>query len=98
MTNYKVGDKVRILDVDAIDCGDGLVPGGVYEVVALQKVGENHLENAAVFISIPLPIIESEFHAIELVEESPKLTKKARIESLERRVEELERQLRKVAS
>lgn len=84
MTNYKVGDKVRILDVDAIDGGDGLVPGGVYEVVALHKVGEKHIESAVVVISIPLPIVESELSAIELVEETPKLTKKARIEALEK--------------
>lgn len=88
-TKFKVGDKVRILNVYAIRCGENywkngdvaevatVAPSGDIEVVAtLPKTGGRRYDE--------FPIFRSEFHAIELVEETPKMTKSKRIYALEK--------------
>jgi len=97
MSEFKVGDKVRILDVSKILFGGAYWRNGdVVEVAESGRSGiraeitrgaDSHGDDPYFHIN------KSEFHAIELVEETPKLTKKARIEALERRVEELEKRL-----
>lgn len=81
---FKVGDKVRILDMDAIVGGTTWMGNGdIYEVLRVDSDGDIyvrvHEHLAREFI-----IMREEFHAIELVEETPKHTKKARIEALEK--------------
>lgn len=82
---FKVGDKVRILDVDSIFCGRGHWNNG--DVV--KCVGHYGNNRTPRFESMKLAheeliIIPREFHAIELVESAPKApTKKQRITKLE---------------
>lgn len=82
---FNVGDKVRILDVSAIDYGDKYWENGDVVEVALVEYGEPLMLGTKPGYTLShMYISEEEFHAIELVEETPKLTKKARIEALEK--------------
>lgn len=81
---FKVGDKVRILDKDAIELSYELTNGGIYEVKWLDSLGDIYIEDT---VNSTLQISTTEFHAIELVEATP--TKKQRIEALENEVEAL---------
>ena len=91
---FKVGDKVRVLDVSKIDGGYAhYYSGQVTEVVDIyhgyprlrNKIGERGVV-----------VTRSEFEAIELI--APKPKKPNRMAELEARVDELERQLAKLQS
>ena len=93
MSKFNVGDKVRILDVSKIEFGARYwKTGDVVLVVAIDNCRRPRLARSNTDFE-GLYLYARELKAIELVEETPKLTKKARIEALERRVEELEKRL-----
>ena len=84
MTNFKVGDKVRILNVDAIALGHRYWKNGdVTEVVSIlfgnpqlkRTVGDEHGASGD-----RLHIDVGEFHAIELVKEDVNMAKQYRTE------------------
>ena len=67
-TTYKVGDKVRILNKDAIYAGDYLVNGKVYKVtMQTDSDGDIRIDDGDV---TPLLITSEEIQYIEKVEES----------------------------
>lgn len=89
-SKFKVGDKVRILDVEAIDCGASYwVNGDVLEVVT---ISDSDLPRLSCYAgdTYGLIVLEREFHAIERI--SP-LSKKRRIEALEKDVARQETEL-----
>lgn len=82
----KVGDKVRILDVDAILFAEKYWKNGdVTEVVSLSDLGRPRLRRKA-SDTIGLVISGYELHAIERIGDDKKPSKKQRIEALEREV------------
>lgn len=89
-SKFKVGDKVRILDVEAIDCGANYwVNGDVLEVVTISDSDLPRLSRYA-GDTYGLVVLEREFRAIERI--SP-LSKKRRIEALEKDVARQETEL-----
>lgn len=87
---FNVGDKVRILDVDAIFCGaNSWANGDVREVLTISDNGNPRLSRYA-GDTHGLVVHEQEFHAIERI--SP-LSKKRRIEALEKDVARQETEL-----
>ena len=86
---FKVGDKVRILDVGMI-CGarnHGYLSGDIAEVVLICEDGSPYIPCKVNPECYPLVIEPSEIDFIELVDAKP--TKKQRIEKLEERVDAL---------
>lgn len=82
----KVGDKVRILDVDAILFAEKYWKNGdVTEVVSLSDLGRPRLRRKA-SDTIGLGISGYELHAIERIDGDKKPSKKQRIEALEHEV------------
>lgn len=82
----KVGDKVRILDVDAIVYGgDFWKNGDVTEVVSINGNGSPQLRKRD-SDNVGLVITPDELHAIERIDDDKKPSKKQRIEALEREV------------
>jgi hypothetical protein len=86
MTKFNVGDKVRILNVDAITFSDGHYYTGINEVVELFLDEYPKLRNQRGASGIS--IRDNEYHAIELITDKPK--KSARITALESQVAALE--------
>ena len=97
MGKFNVGDKVRILDVDAIDFGSKYWNNGdVTEVVLKYADGDVYLKRTLSHdfgaTGDELLVFKEEFHAIEKVSEDyPQLSDE--IEELKRRVAELESKL-----
>lgn len=89
----KVGDKVRILDVDAILFARKYWKNGdVTEVVSLNDLGRPQLRRKA-GDTIGLVINPDELHAIERIDDDKKPSKKQRIEALEREVAALKAEM-----
>lgn len=89
----KVGDKVRILDVDAILFARKYWKNGdVTEVVSLNDLGRPQLRRKA-GDTIGLAITPEELHAIERIDDDKKPSKKQRIEALEREVAALKAEM-----
>lgn len=89
----KVGDKVRILDVDAILFAEKYWKNGdVTEVVSLSDLGRPRLRRKA-SDTIGLVITGYELHAIERIDDDKKPSKKQRIEALEREVAALKAEM-----
>lgn len=89
----KVGDKVRILDVDAILFAEKYWKNGdVTEVVSLSDLGRPRLRRKA-SDTIGLVISGYELHAIERIDDDKKPSKKQRIEALEREVAALKAEM-----
>ena len=96
MAKFKVGDKVRILDVDSIDFGWKYFRNGdVTEVVSVTSHGKPYLKQTHTVVypigTASLVINKGEFHAIELVEDSANLSEEIYV--LKRKVAELEERL-----
>lgn len=99
MTKFKVGDKVRILDVDSIMYGRRYWRNGdITEVEEVDGYGEPHLKRTLpryyLNDDMTLVVVKDEFHAIELVEDSGDKHHDLaeEIADLKRRVSELEAQ------
>lgn len=97
MTKFKVGDKVRILDVDSIMYGRRYWRNGdITEVEEVDGYGEPHLKRTLpryyLNDDMTLVVVKDEFHAIELVEDSGDKHHDSaeEIADLKRRVSELE--------
>lgn len=89
----KVGDKVRILDVDAILFAEKYWKNGdVTEVVSLSDLGRPRLRRKA-SDTIGLVISGYELHAIERIGDDKKPSKKQRIDALEREVAALKAEM-----
>lgn len=89
----KVGDKVRILDVDAILFARKYWKNGdVTEVVSLSELGRPQLRRKA-SDTVGLVINPDELHAIERIDDDKKPSKKQRIEALEREVAALKAEM-----
>lgn len=89
----KVGDKVRILDVDAIlHGGDYWENGDVTDIVYINDNGNPHLRTGN-DVQVDLVITPDELHAIERIDDDKKPTKKQRIEALEREVAALKAEM-----
>lgn len=89
----KIGDKVRILNVDAILYGDKHWKNGdVTDVVSISSLGSLYLRTEE---SDPdgLVISQDELHAIERIDDDKKPSKKQRIETLEREVAALKAEM-----
>lgn len=92
MAKFKVGDKVRINDVDRIHNGDFFWRNGdVTEVMEVDDDGDIFVKaTRGIFREETFLIVKREFDYIEKVAETPtKLTKSQRIEALEKQVAEL---------
>lgn len=90
---YQIGDKVRILDVDAIACGwKYWEKGDVVEVVQVKSNGIPHLRTEE-SDSYGLVITPDELYAIERIDDDKKPSKKQRIEALEREVAALKAEM-----
>ena len=77
MAKFKVGDKVRILDVRSIGYSWDLTEGAIYEVLGKEVGGENHRRHNAIIVrddaGDDFSIADNEYHAIEKVEpDTPK--------------------------
>ena len=81
MTKFKVGDKVRVLNAEAIKGADnhGLKTGGIYPVTSIDTHGDPRVNELTLF--------RSELRYIEKV--ADKTTKNQRISALEQTVAEL---------
>lgn len=89
----KVGDKVRILNVDAILFGRKYWKNGdVTEVVSFNDSGRPQLRRKA-SDTVGLVITPEELHAIERIDDDKKPSKKQRIEALEREVAALKAEM-----
>lgn len=89
----KVGDKVRILDVDAILFAEKYWKNGdVTEVVYIKGNGNPHLRTGN-DVQVDLVITKDELHAIERIDDDKKPSKKQRIEALEREVAALKAEM-----
>lgn len=89
----KVGDKVRILDVDAILHGVKYWKNGdVTVVVSINGNGNPHLHTGEADL-VGLVITNDELHAIERIDDDKKPSKKQRIEALEREVAALKAEM-----
>ena len=89
----KVGDKVRILDVDAIVYGGEYWKNGdVTEVVSIKGNGSPQLRKRD-SDNVGLVITPDELHAIERIDDDKKPSKKQRIEALEREVAALKAEM-----
>lgn len=89
----KVGDKVRILDVDAILFARKYWKNGdVTEVVSFNDSGRPHLRRKASDTD-GLVITQEELHAIERIDDDKKPPKKQRIEALEHEVAALKAEM-----
>lgn len=89
----KVGDKVRILNVDAILFAEKYWKNGdVTEVVSLSDLGRPQLRRKA-SDTIGLVISGYELHAIERIDDDKKPSKKQRIKALEREVAALKAEM-----
>ena len=89
----KVGDKVRILNVDAILFGRKYWKNGdVAEVVSFNDLGRPQLRRKA-SDTVGLAITPEELHAIERIDDDKKPSKKQRIEALEREVAALKAEM-----
>lgn len=86
MTKFKVGDKVRILDVDSIMYGsDYWQNGDITEVLEINRRGNPRVAmTRGDDVGQPFVITQSEFRFIELVSDNP--TKNQRITTLESEV------------
>lgn len=90
---YQIGDKVRILDVDAIACGWKYWKNGdVTEVVSISSNGNPYLRTRDA-VQVVLVITPDELHAIERIDDDKKPSKKQRIEALEREVAALKAEM-----
>lgn len=89
----KIGDKVRILDVDAILCGHEYWKNGDVTVVVYISDNGNPYLRTGEADPIGLVITPEELHAIERIDDEKKPTKKQRIEALEREVAELKAEM-----
>lgn len=89
----KVGDKVRILNVDAIVYGGKCWKNGdVTDVVSISSLGNPYLRTGE-DDSVGLVITPDELHAIERIDDDKKPSKKQRIEALEREVASLKAEM-----
>lgn len=89
----KVGDNVRILDVDAIWLGENhWNDGDVVMVVRLTSRGLPYLARDA-HDDIGLVVSQNELHAIERIDDDKKPPKKQRIEALEHEVAALKAEM-----
>lgn len=93
MSKFKVGDNVRILDVDAILYGGEYWKNrDVVTVVRLTNRGLPHLARNA-HDGIGLVVRQNELHAIERIGGYRKSSKKQRIATLENEVADLKERL-----
>lgn len=89
----KVGDKVRILNVDAIVYGGKCWKNGdVTDVVSISSLDNPYLRTGE-DDSVGLVITPDELHAIERIDDDKKPSKKQRIEALEREVASLKAEM-----
>lgn len=89
----KVGDKVRILDVSDIICGDKYWENGdVTDVVSISRLGNPYLRTKD-SDNCGFVITQEELHAIERIDDDKKPSKKQRIEALEREVAALKAEM-----
>ncbi|MGN7387760.1 hypothetical protein [Sporosarcina sp. SAFN-015] len=93
MAKFKVGDKVRVLDVNAILFGSKYFENGeIYEVLNVSRDGNLYVGGANCTDrgarEIGLLIMPSEFDAIKLVKENGIVTKQYRTEKRKARVGE----------
>lgn len=93
MSKFKVGDNVRILDVDAIWLGRKYWENG--DVVSVLGLNEYNLPILArnAHDDTGLVVDRSELHAIERIGDYKKSSKKQRIATLENEVAELKERL-----
>ena len=93
MTTFKVGDKVRVLDVSAIKRGEKHYFNGMEtEVVSMYDGITGRYPKLRNKYGDPgISIHSQELHAIELIKTKP--TKNQRITALEKKVEELQAQI-----
>lgn len=93
MSKFKVGDKVRILDVDAIVYGGNFWKNGdITYVVSISSLGNTYLYTEE-YDPVGLAITKDELHAIERIGDDKKSSKKQRIATLENEVAELKERL-----
>lgn len=89
----KVGDKVRILDVSDIICGDKYWENGdVTDVVSISRLGNPYLRTKD-SDNCGFVITPEELHAIERIDDDKKPSKKQRIEALEHEVAALKAEM-----
>lgn len=95
-SNFKVGDKIRILNVHAIQFGERFWRNG--DIVRVTEVCHHRGIHAEITLQRELDpsdttfiITSDEFHAIELADDAP--TKKQRLKSAEQRITSLEGEL-----
>lgn len=90
MTKYKVGDKVRILDVMGISWAlvEGYVNGDVTKLI---KTPGGNLGITGISGGYPIAILGDEFYCIEKISDKP--TKKQRLTDAEQSIATLEQQV-----